>query len=99
MEGGVSDKEVLWRERIAAWKASGQSLRRFALQSGWRPRQMGYWKKRLEKVTSTTSLIPVEIKHAVAALAPITLCSPSGFTVQFPGDVSVAWLAELLRSL
>ena len=32
MEAGVSDKEVLWRERIAAWKASCQSLRSFALQ-------------------------------------------------------------------
>lgn len=95
----MSDKEVLWRERISAWKASGQSLRSFALQSGWQPRQMGYWKKRLEKVTSTASLIPVEIKSVAAPLAPITLCSPSGFTVQFPGDVSVALLAELLRSL
>ena len=95
----MSDKEVLWRERISAWKASGQSLRSFALQSGWRPRQMGYWKKRLEKVTSTTALIPVEIKSVTATPAPIALCSPSGFTVQFPCDVSAAWLAELLRRL
>lgn len=95
----MSDKEVLWRERISAWKASGQSLRSFALQSGWRPRQMGYWKNRLEKVTNATSLIPVELKSVAMTPAPITLCSPSGFTMQLPGDVSAAWLAELLRSL
>ena len=95
----MNDKQALWRERISAWKASGQSLRSFALQSGWRPRQMGYWKKRLEKATSATTLIPVEIKDVAATPAPITLCSPNGFTVQLPGDASAAWLAELLRSL
>ena len=96
----MSDKEVLWRERISAWKASGQSLRSFALQNDWRPRQLGYWKKRLEKAASSnTSLVPVEIKHSAAAPAPIMLCSPSGFTVQFPGDVSAAWLAELVHGL
>lgn len=96
----MNDKEALWRERISAWKASGQSLRSFALQNGWRPRQMGYWKKRLETVAgSNTSLIPVEIKHAVAAPAPIMLCSPSGYTLQLASDTPAAWLAELVRSL
>jgi len=95
----VNNKEALWRERISAWKASGQSLRSFALQSGWRPRQMGYWKKRLEQVSCATPLIPVEIKNVVATPAPITLSNPRGFTLQLPGDASATWLAELLRSL
>ena len=97
----MSDKEALWRERIAAWKASGQSLRSFALQSGWRPRQMGYWKQRLEKAkpAAAACLIPVEIKHAVAAPAPITLRSPGGWSVELAGDAPAAWLAELLRGL
>lgn len=97
----MSDKEALWRERIAAWKASGQSLRSFALQSGWRPRQMGYWKQRLEKEkpAAAASLIPVEIKHAVAVPVPITLRSPGGWSVELAGDAPAAWLAELLRGL
>ena len=77
MEAGVSDKEALWRERIAAWKASGQSLRRFALQSGWRPRQLGYWKKRLETPANAAPLIPVEINRAAVVPVPITLRGPS----------------------
>ena len=95
----MNGKEALWRGRMAAWKASGQSLRSFALENGWRPRQMGYWKTRLEEVASAISLLPVEIKKVAAPPAPITLCSPSGFTVQLAGDASAAWLAELLRRL
>lgn len=95
----MNEKEALWRERISAWKASGQSLRSFALMRGWRPRQMGYWKKRLEQAAVAVPMIPVEVKRASAAPMPITLRSPSGWTVQLAGEMSAVWLAELLRTL
>lgn len=94
----MNEKEALWRERISAWKASGQSLRRFALQSGWRPRQMGYWKKRLEQTDVAAPMIPVQVER-VAMPAPITLCSPRGWSVQLVGETPAAWVAELLRTL
>lgn len=94
----MSEKESLWRERLAAWEASGQSLRSFALQSGWRPRQLVYWKNRLEQKTGVAPMIPVEVTQAAVPL-PITLCSPNGWTVQLSGAMPAAWLAELLRGL
>lgn len=46
----MNSKETLWQGRMTAWKESGR-----------RPSEMRYWKMRLEKVSSATPLIPVEI--------------------------------------
>jgi hypothetical protein len=43
--------------------------------------------------------LPVEVKPTLAAPSMISLSDERGWTVRLPGDVSVAWLAELLRAL
>jgi hypothetical protein len=94
------EREQLWLKRIAHWQESGMSMRAYALEHGFPVRQVGYWVRRLMKVPTTPALLPVRITPAVAAAATtISLRSERGWTLSLPGDVSAAWLAELMRSL
>ena len=92
------DKQALWKERLAAWKSSGESMRAFAQRHGWAPRQLVWWKKRLmDKPEVTPALIPVTVKLPVAA-SPIRVIGAK-WTLDLPETTPVGWLAELLRSL
>ena len=39
--------EDVWRTRLAAWRASGQSAERFAKDGGFSPTSLWKWQKRL----------------------------------------------------
>ena len=92
------DKEALWAGRLAMWRASGQSMRGFALQQGWPPRQIAYWKKRLLDVPMTApALIPVTVKP-LPATGAIRLMT-AGWVLELPAATPAIWLAELLHSL
>lgn len=93
------EREALWRERVEQWRASGLSQRGFALAHGYPVRQVGYWVRRLAASMPVPALLPVEVKPALAAPSMISLSDERGWTVRLPGDVSVAWLVELLRAL
>lgn len=92
------DKRALWKERLAAWQSSGESMRAFAQRHGWPPRQMVWWKSRLkDKPEVTPALIPVKVKSPVA-VSPIKVTG-ANWTLDLPGTTPAIWLAELLRSL
>jgi hypothetical protein len=42
------ERHQLWRERITAFRSSGQSVREWCTGNGIRPQQMWYWLRRLE---------------------------------------------------
>jgi len=92
------NKEALWMERMAMWKASGQSMREFALHHGWPPRQLAYWKKRLLHIAvSAPALIPALVKQ-VQSNGTIKLTARECLLELSPATPA-SWLAELLRSL
>lgn len=94
----AQDKRALWKERIDAWVASGESMRTFAQRNGWPPRQLAWWKTRLtEKPATASGLIPVMVKPSTT-ISTVRLTG-ANWTLDLPGAVPAAWLAELLRSL
>jgi hypothetical protein len=93
-----SEREKVWQERVAQWRASGLSQRAYAIEQGFPIRQVGYWVRRLSDPQAVPALLPVRVASAVAA-APITLRSEDGWTLSLPGDVPASWLAELMRAL
>jgi hypothetical protein len=93
------ERAVLWKDRVAQWRASGRSQRAFALDQGYPQRQLNYWARRLAAQDATPALLPVAIKRAVSAAPAISLRSPSGWTVMLPPELPTSWVAELLRSL
>ncbi len=49
MKSVATDKQAIWAERVQAWRASGQSARRFSESSGCGLSSLRYWANRLKK--------------------------------------------------
>jgi len=93
------DRQKVWEERVAQWRASGLSQRAYAIEHGFPIRQVGYWVRRLAKVSSVPSLLPVRVAPAVSLVATISLRNERGWTLSLPSEVPASWLAELMRAL
>ena len=93
------ERQQVWEERVAQWRASGLSQRAYAIEQGCSIRQVGYWVRRLAKVTPVPGLLPVRVAPAAALAVAISLRNERGWTLSLPGDVSASWLAELMRAL
>ena len=95
------ERQQVWEERVAQWRASGLSQRAYAIEQGFPIRQVGYWVRRLAKVTPVPGLLPVRVAPAaaLAVAVAISLRNERGWTLSLPGDVSASWLAELMRAL
>lgn len=95
------DRQKVWEERVAQWRASGLSKRAYAIEQGFPIRQVGYWVRRLARVSSVPRLLPVRVAPAAAAVLPlaISLRNERGWTLRLPADVPANWLAELMRAL
>ena len=93
------DRQKMWEERVAQWRASGLSQRAYAIEHGFPIRQVGYWVRRLAKVSSVPSLLPVRVAPAAPLVATISLCNERGWTLSLPSEVPASWLAELMRAL
>jgi hypothetical protein len=94
-----SDREAIWRTRVALWRDSGLSQRAFAASQDFPQRQLNYWARRLAARDATPALVPIHIKRTDVAAAPLALRSPSGWTVTLPPATPASWVAELLRAL
>jgi hypothetical protein len=93
------EREQVWQERVAQWRASGLSQRAYAIANGFPVRQVGYWVRRLTAGQAAPALLPIEVTAAVAAAPAISLRSDRGWTLTLPGDVPASWLAELMQAL
>lgn len=91
------DRQKVWEERVAQWRASGRSQRAYASEQGFPIRQVGYWVRRLSKESAVPGVLPVRVTPA--APVAISLRNERGWTVSLPGDVPASWLAELMRAL
>ncbi len=92
------EKHSMWTERVAAWAASGESMRAYALRNGWPARQLAWWKKRLaEAPVGAPAVMPIRIRQSNTAGA-IRLAGPN-WSLELPATTPASWLAELLRAL
>jgi hypothetical protein len=94
-----SEREAIWKARVALWRDSGLSQRAFALSQDFPQRQLNYWARRLATQDSMPALVPVSIKPMGVSAPAMTLCSPNGWSVTLPPALPTAWVAELLRAL
>ena len=93
------DRQKVWEERVAQWRASGLSQRAYAIEQGFSIRQVGYWVRRLTKSPTVPGLLPVRAAPAPPVPAAISLRNERGWTLNLPGEVPAGWLAELMRAL
>lgn len=52
-----------WRERVEAFKASGQSMTEFCRSNGLNPRQMYYWCRQMSPVSGSVQWFPVNVRN------------------------------------
>lgn len=87
-----NEREYLWRERVAQWRASGLSQRAYAIEQGVAQRQISYWALRLGGAQQP-GLLPVRVMSATNDGA-ISLRSEHGWTLNLPRDVPASWPAD-----
>jgi hypothetical protein len=94
-----TEREAIWQERVAQWRASGLSQRAFAMREGYPVRQVGYWVCRLSAAPAVPVMVPITVRGAAPAALGLKLCGPHGWSIELPPTTSASWLADLLRGL
>ena len=92
------ENQKMWSERVAAWRASGESMRAFALRHGWNTRQLGWWKQRLASPSvDVPAMLAVTVEQA--RMSGAFRLAGANWSLDLPAATPACWLAELLRSL
>jgi len=94
-----SEREALWKERVAQWRSSGLSQRAYAENQGYAQKQLNYWARRLGAPVVPPALLPVSITAPVGTAPTLSLRSPNGWIVTLPAALPTSWVAALLREL
>lgn len=100
----MTDKAEVWRQRLAACRASGQSTAAYCREQGWPYAQCMYWQRRLDQ--RALGLVPIRVGATAAAVATVAADGLAlAVELQLPGallrirGVSVADVTTLVRGL
>lgn len=90
-----------WSEHIAMWRASKLTRVEYCQQHDLKLSTFAYQINRRQRVkTNSLTLVPVTVRVApLAARGDLVLRGPNGWSLAMAGDVSTAWLGELLGRL
>jgi hypothetical protein len=91
--------EQFWRDIIAAWKDSGQSIRRFCSQRHLSEASFHGWRRELAKrdrsVAPTLKFVPLQLR--AESLLEVVL--PNGLLVRAPVEAQARSVAALVAAL
>jgi len=91
--------EAKWRERLAAWRASGLGARAFAEREGVHAGSLWAWKRRFEP-EAPVKLVPVVVRHgAPRSASTLELVVNGRYAVRLPADFEETSLVRLLGVL
>jgi hypothetical protein len=87
--------EQLWRQRLARWRASGQSVRAFCAAEGIPESAWYFWRRELKRRSTTPdkrrpkspAFVPVTV--VAAATGVVEVRCPSGHVVTLPAGNAV----------
>jgi transposase len=98
------DREQFWRETIAAFTASGLSVRAFCLARGLHEKRFYTWRRNLglspvarpaSSVASTPGFVPVRVVSDTS----LEVVLPGGLTVRVPVSADPSHVARLVAAL
>lgn len=95
-------REQFWREAVAAWEKSGQSIRAFCSRRGLSEPSFYNWKRSLRERDRFQSPAPqgprlVPVRVVPGAVVEVVL--PTGLIVRVPGGAEAATVATLIAAL
>jgi transposase-like protein len=95
-------KEQFWREAVAAWQRSGQSIRAFCASRGLVEASFYGWRRELARrqraqptAHHRAAFVPVRVVPA----AVLEVVLPSGLVVRVPAGAEAATVAQLVAAL
>lgn len=98
----MSSKRAVWRNRLEAWRASGQSVAAFCRSRGWSRAQFVYWQRAFSR-EDALSLVPVVVNAQAtppgAGFGAIEVVLPNGICVRVPPGQGMAETVVLVRGL
>lgn len=98
----------VWRERIVAWQASGQSVRGWCKQHGYHEHAFYWWRAKLglspsprkrRRVMKPVQFAEVVIDRSTAVAEPIRLRLGDGRELVLPVAMPVTDVAMLVRAI
>jgi len=100
MEANQRDpqREHMWRETVAAWRASGLSVRPYCQQHGVREASFYYWRRELQRRDTLSASSPAFVPVTVVATATVEVRCPSGHVVSLP-NADIETLRQLFAAL
>lgn len=63
----MSKKKEIWKKRVASWRASGETAKKYSAGRGWSPGTLLWWSSRLGREAPSP---PVRIAQVVRSSAP-----------------------------
>ena len=103
----MSSKRAVWRDRLEAWRESGESVAGYCRSRGLSRAQFEYWQRMLRNTDATRdealSFVPVLVNAdgvpSAAGRGVIEVRLPRGVCVAMPSDQAVSDALVLIRGL
>ena len=97
----ASDRERIWRERIAGWKRSGQTVRAYCATHGLREPSFYHWRRTLADRDRGRPVPSAPAFAAVRVVADpvLEVVLPAGLVVRVPVGTDPAAVARLVSAL
>src|SRR5262245_38679283 len=96
-----SDREQTWRERVAGWKRSGQSVRAYCATHGLREPSFYFWRRTLAERDRGRPVPSAPAFTAVRVVADpvVEITLPAGLIVRVPVGTDPVAVARLVAAL
>ncbi len=98
----TGELEGYWRGHVVAWRASGETQRRYCDRHGLKRHSLSYWQLRLARREAAaggraplTLVAATMVPEAAAPTPCLSLASPSGWRLDFAALPPAGWVAEL----
>ena len=100
-----SAKQLVWRERVAAFEHSGLTRSAWCTREGVARSSLDYWRRRLRAAPPTGGLVPIVVTQSSCVPARSSgaqgavAIEVAGVWLRAGADVDARWLVSLLRGL
>jgi Transposase len=93
-------KEQQWRDRLAAWRRSGLSVRAFCARHGLSQPSFYAWRRELaQRDAARPTFVPVQVLAEPARPEALTVLLPGGRSIRVAPGFDAATLRQLLDVL
>jgi transposase len=96
-----SGREQFWRDTVAAWKRSGESVRAYCLSRGLSEASFYGWRRTLKERDQQPAprCAPMLVPVRVVPDAVLEVVLPSGLVVRVPARADASTIATLVAAL